>query len=123
MTCADCASRKEAGLFCGSFLRKGELFAYVGSIQILKDLKALLEKEKRIRSAEHTHFMVSRWLLSCVCHNPISIQKGRIDCSKSRSRPKPSPRKNLVCEFGVMTHKGCVVSRQVSLAAKNPQRE
>ena len=31
--------RKEAGLFCGSFLRKGEVLAYVGSIQNLKELK------------------------------------------------------------------------------------
>ena len=30
--------RKEAGPFCGSFLPKGELFAYVGRIQNLKDL-------------------------------------------------------------------------------------
>jgi len=30
--------RKEAGLFCGSFLRKGEVFAYVGLTQNLKDL-------------------------------------------------------------------------------------
>jgi hypothetical protein len=32
--------RKEQELFCGSLLRKGEVFAYVGSIQNLKDLKA-----------------------------------------------------------------------------------
>jgi len=31
------AIRKEAGLFCGSFLRNGEAFAYVGRIQHLKD--------------------------------------------------------------------------------------
>jgi len=31
---------KDAGLFCGSFLRKGEVFAYVGRIQNLEDLKA-----------------------------------------------------------------------------------
>ena len=34
------ALRKEAGLFCGSLLRKGEVFAYVGRNQNLKDLKA-----------------------------------------------------------------------------------
>ena len=33
------AIRKEAGLFCGSFLRKGEASAYGGSIRTLKDLK------------------------------------------------------------------------------------
>jgi len=33
------AIRKEAGLFCGSFLRKGLVFACVGLIQTLKDLK------------------------------------------------------------------------------------
>ena len=33
------AIRKEAGLFCGSFLRKGEVFAYVGRMQKSKDLK------------------------------------------------------------------------------------
>jgi hypothetical protein len=27
--------------FCGSFLRKGKVFAYIGRIQTLKDLKAL----------------------------------------------------------------------------------
>ena len=31
--------RKEAGPFCGSFQREGEVFAYVRSIQTLKDLK------------------------------------------------------------------------------------
>ena len=34
------AIRKGAGLFCGSLLRKGEVFAYVGLIQNLKDLEA-----------------------------------------------------------------------------------
>jgi hypothetical protein len=33
------ALRKEAGLFCGSFLREGEVSAYVGRNQTLKDLK------------------------------------------------------------------------------------
>ena len=33
------AIRKEAWLFCGSFLRKGEVFAYGGFIPNLKDLK------------------------------------------------------------------------------------
>ena len=32
----------KAGLFCGSFLQKGEVFAYVGSVQNLKDLKACM---------------------------------------------------------------------------------
>ena len=32
---------KDAGLYCGSRLRKGEVFAYVGSIQDLKDLKVI----------------------------------------------------------------------------------
>ena len=36
---APCPIREEAGLFCGSFLRKGEGFAYVSSIQNVKDLK------------------------------------------------------------------------------------
>ena len=33
--------RKDAGLYCGPRLRKGEVFVYVGSIQNLKDLKDL----------------------------------------------------------------------------------
>ena len=33
------ATRKDAGLCCGSRLRKGEVFAYVGRNQDLKDLK------------------------------------------------------------------------------------
>ena len=41
------ALRKDAGLCCGSRLRKGEVFAYVGSIQNLKDLKDLLHTEFR----------------------------------------------------------------------------
>jgi len=33
------AIRKDAGLFCGSFLRKSEVFAYGGRIQNLRNLK------------------------------------------------------------------------------------
>jgi len=33
------AIQKDAGLYCGSRLRSGEVFAYVGSIQNLKELK------------------------------------------------------------------------------------
>ena len=33
--------RKDAGLYCGPRLRKGEVFAYVGLPQNLKDLKDL----------------------------------------------------------------------------------
>ena len=33
------AIRKDAGLYCGSRLRSGEVFVYVGSTQNLKDLK------------------------------------------------------------------------------------
>ena len=39
------AIRKEAGLFCGSRLRKDEGFAYVGLPQNLKDLKDLTETQ------------------------------------------------------------------------------
>jgi hypothetical protein len=35
------AIRKDTGLYCGSRLRKGEVFAYVGLSQNLKDLKDL----------------------------------------------------------------------------------
>jgi len=35
------AIRKKARLFCGSFLRKGEVFAYVGLSQNFTDLKDL----------------------------------------------------------------------------------
>jgi len=35
------ALRKEAGIFFGSFLRKGEVFAYVRLSQKLEDLKAI----------------------------------------------------------------------------------
>ena len=35
------ARRKEAGLFCGSFLQKGEVFAHVGLIKNLKDSNPL----------------------------------------------------------------------------------
>ena len=35
------AIRKDAGLYCGSRLRSGEVLAYVGLSQNLKDLKAV----------------------------------------------------------------------------------
>ena len=35
------AIRKDAGFFSGSFLWKGEVFAYIGLSQNLKDLKDL----------------------------------------------------------------------------------
>ena len=42
------AIRKDAGLYCGSRLRSGEVFAYVGSIQNLKDLKHIgLRRDSR----------------------------------------------------------------------------
>ena len=44
--------RKEAGLFFGSFLPKGEVFAYVRLFQNLKDLKGCLGDGQRI--AERT---------------------------------------------------------------------
>ena len=34
-------------LFCISFLRKGEVLAYIGSIQNLKDLKAMVVRDGR----------------------------------------------------------------------------
>ena len=40
------AIRKQAGIFCGSFLRKGEVLAYVGSIQTLKGLQGYLAHKK-----------------------------------------------------------------------------
>ena len=41
------AIRKEAGGFCGTFLRKGEVFACVGLSQNLKDLKAVHDLTNR----------------------------------------------------------------------------
>ena len=47
--------RKDAGLYCGPRLRKGEVFAYVGLPQSLKDLKAAHEMSRRRRLlAAHT---------------------------------------------------------------------
>jgi len=42
------AIRKEVGRFCGSFLRNGEVFAYVGLSQNLKYLKDLKDLKDRI---------------------------------------------------------------------------
>ena len=44
--------RKDAGLYCGSRLRKGEVFAYVGSIQNLKDLKESINAFSAVLSTE-----------------------------------------------------------------------
>ena len=41
------AIRKEAGVFCGTFLRKGEVFACVVLSQNLKDLKAIHDLTNR----------------------------------------------------------------------------
>jgi hypothetical protein len=41
------AIRKDAGLYCGSRLRSGEVFAYVDSIQNLKDRKKTDPNEAR----------------------------------------------------------------------------
>ena len=38
------ATRKGVGRFCGSFLRKGEVFAYVRQNQSRKDLKNLKDR-------------------------------------------------------------------------------
>ena len=46
--------RKEAGLSRGSFLRKGEVFAYVGRVQTLKDLEDSLSSGRQGRSRSTT---------------------------------------------------------------------
>ena len=43
------AMRKEGGLFCGSFLRKGEVLSYVGLSQNVKDLKDLKGRRAFLR--------------------------------------------------------------------------
>ena len=44
---ADKVTNLRAGLYCGSRLRKGEVFAYVGRNQNLKDLKDRNPKGRR----------------------------------------------------------------------------
>ena len=44
---------KDAGLYCGPRLRKGEVFAYVGLPQNLKDLKDL-KNLKDLKDSHHT---------------------------------------------------------------------
>ena len=49
------AIQKETELFCGSFLRKGEVLVYVGSIQNLKDLLGACKTARTSRTdAENT---------------------------------------------------------------------
>ena len=43
------AIRKDAGLCCGSRLRSGEVFAFVGSIQNLKDLEEYAGSSKNLK--------------------------------------------------------------------------
>ena len=50
------AFRKKAGLFCESFLRKDEVFAYVGLIQNLKNLKGCV-----YRYPHEGSFVTGRW--------------------------------------------------------------
>ena len=44
--------RKDAGLYCGPRLRKGDVFAYVGLPQNLKDLKDLIPVYDTISSPD-----------------------------------------------------------------------
>jgi hypothetical protein len=53
------ALRKEAGLFCGSFLRKGEVFAYVG--------KSKPEGPKELSHLIPLCAFSRRVVLVCVC--------------------------------------------------------
>ena len=50
-TSDDPAIRKGAGLYCGPRLRKGEVFAHVGSIKNLKDLKS--HQDRGARPPDH----------------------------------------------------------------------
>ena len=49
---------KEAELFCGPFLRKVEVAAYVGSIQNLKDLKGRRRHVRRGRGMGGHHLFI-----------------------------------------------------------------
>jgi hypothetical protein len=60
-----CCATKRRGLFCGPFLRKGGVSAYVGSIQTLKDLKL------KCALAWAVAIPFSRFLLRSFCTEPL----------------------------------------------------
>ena len=66
--------RKDAGLCCGSRLRKGEVFAYVGSIQNLKDLKWLQEGQSmRTEGRQCLQFRMDGPVHACITLIQIEI--------------------------------------------------
>ena len=83
------AIRKDAGLCCGSRLRKGEVFAYVGLPQNLKDLKKSrvdfwkVDTNCRVAST-------SKFVLHCTTKAPrIPTTEGRSVClCWAKSKPK-----------------------------------
>jgi len=65
------ALRKEAGLFCGSSLRKGAVFAYVGLFQNLKDFRFCrkgLDPTKRVWALPLTRCTEMMRGRSCLSH-------------------------------------------------------
>ena len=87
------AIRKEAGLCCGSRLRKGEVFAYVGLPQNLKDLNA--QKEDTPHTRHSTVFQVLK--RNTLLHQRIKRTGPRMSkmanstqrssCAQHRARP------------------------------------
>ena len=59
------SSRSERGLFCGSFMRKGKAFAYLGRIRNLRDLQDLKALQPRAAagpcSIQRQELQEERW--------------------------------------------------------------
>ena len=68
----------KTALFCISFLRKGEVLAYVGSIQNLKDLKDETPKTQGGRGLGAGHLILGhrarRGVPTLICHNVFITQ-------------------------------------------------
>ena len=77
-TCARSAIRKDALLCCGSRLRKGEVFAYVGLPQNLKDLKGCYQGVSQLAREG--------------CYQGVSAS----GCTRGRNRGSKGGRKGVV---------------------------
>jgi len=85
---------KEVGLFCGSFLRKGEVFAYVGFFQNRKDLKGGTQRRKE-------HVMIMCRTIMCRTNGEI-VKAVPLNPPISMARTFKKLKLLLQCsEFGV----------------------
>ena len=84
------AIRKDAGLYCGTRLRKGEVFAYVGLPQNLKDLKNVSRGSILRNQAERGHRPIILLVMVRVMQNAESSSISSVKSSTETALPPAS---------------------------------